>query len=107
MRSFLNLYRRSFIFRAVTGFAAAAALLVLLGFFVVDSHLIIPHFDDAIRSFVFSRSSQMLTTVLRGFTQVGSTIGLTVIGVALIGIFLYMRRLDYIGLFLLAMAGQI
>jgi len=92
--------------RAIVGFFAAAALLAVLGLFTVNSHLEIPKFDDLVRAKVQSFASPSLTGALRVLTRLGSTVGLTVIGVVVIAVFLYMRRLRYIGLLLLAMAGQ-
>jgi membrane-associated phospholipid phosphatase len=77
-----------------------------LGFFTTNSHLLVPHFDDAVRMKVQSLATPGLTSALRILTRLGSTVVLTVIGVAVIGIFLYMRRLKYIGLLLLVMTGQ-
>jgi membrane-associated phospholipid phosphatase len=106
MKSLLALYRRSFVARLVAGFLGACALLTILGFFTTNSHLFIPHFDDVIARSVQSVASPALTSFLRVFTHLGSTVTLTAIGVVVIAIFLYMRRLDYIGLLLLAAIGQ-
>jgi len=106
MRSILGLYRRSYPFRLFIGFAAACALLTVLGFFTADSHLFIPHFDDTVRDWLQSASSPWITSTLRLMTRLGSTVVLTIIGAVVICIFLYMRRLDYIGLLLLTMVGQ-
>ena len=92
--------------RAIVGFLAAAALLSVLGLFTVNSHLEIPKFDGFIRAKVQSIASPGLTSTMRVLTRLGSTVGLTAIGVVVIAVFLYMRRLKYIGLLLLAMAGQ-
>lgn len=92
--------------RAIVGFLAAAALLAVLGMFTVNSHLEIPKFDDLVRAKVQSFGSPGLTSAMRLLTRLGSTVGLTAIGVVVIAMFLYMRRLQYIGLLLLAMAGQ-
>lgn len=106
MKSLLALYHRSFAVRAIVGFLAAAALLAVLGLFTVNSHLQVPKFDDLVRTKVQSFASPGLTSAMRVLTRLGSTIGLTVIGAIVIALFLYMRRLQYIGLLLLAMAGQ-
>jgi undecaprenyl-diphosphatase len=92
--------------RAIVGFVAAAALLAVLGLFTVNSHLEIPKFDDLVRTRVQSFASPSLTSAMRVLTRLGSTVGLTAIGAIVIAMFLYMRRLKYIGLLLLAMAGQ-
>lgn len=104
--SVVSLYNRSFTVRGIAGFVAAAALLTVLGFFTADSHLVIPHFDDYVRAKVQSVASPNLTAFLRVFTRLGSTVGLTALGAVVIAVFLYMRRLRYIALLLLVMAGQ-
>jgi len=43
---------------------------------------------------------------MRLLTRLGSTVGLTVIGAVVIAVLLYMRKLRYIALLLLVMAGQ-
>jgi membrane-associated phospholipid phosphatase len=106
VRSLIALYGRSFAARVVVGFVAAAALLAVLGMFTVNSHLEIPKFDDLVRTKAQSIASPGLTSAMRVLTRLGSTVGLTVIGGVVIAVFLYMRRLKYIGLLLLAMAGQ-
>jgi len=106
VKSLFALYHRSFAVRAIVGFLAAAALLSVLGLFTVNSHLEIPKFDGFIRAKVQSIASPGLTSTMRVLTRLGSTVGLTAIGVVVIAVFLYMRRLKYIGLLLLAMAGQ-
>ena len=87
--------------RAIVGFLAAAALLAVLGMFTVNSHLEVPKFDDLVRAKVQSFGSPGLTSAMRLLTRLGSTVGLTAIGVVVIAMFLYMRRLQYIGLLLL------
>ena len=79
---------------------------MVLGLFTTNSHLFIPRFDDAIGNFVRSFASTEVTSAFRFASRLGSTIGLTLIGLIVIGIFLYMRRLKYIGLMMLVMAGQ-
>ena len=106
MNSFLSLYHRSFAVRLCVGFACAAALLGVLGIFTTNSHLIVPHFDEYIRLRVQSIASPNVTAAMRILTRLGSTLGLTALGMVVIGLFLYMRRLKYIGLLLLAMVGQ-
>jgi membrane-associated phospholipid phosphatase len=106
VKSLVALYHRSFAVKAIVGFLAAAALLAVLGLFTVNSHLEIPKFDGFIRAKVQSIASPGLTSTMRVLTRLGSTVGLTAIGVVVIAVFLYMRRLKYIGLLLLAMAGQ-
>ena len=106
MKSLPGLYRQSFTLRVVAGFAAAACLLAILGLFTTNSHLFIPKFDDRMGTFIRSAASPALSTAMRSLTRLGSTLGLTVIGAVVIAVFLYMRKLRYIGLLLLAMAGQ-
>jgi len=106
VNSLISLYHRSFAVRAAVGFFAAAAMLAILGLFTTNSHLIVPHFDEYVRTKVQSAASPALTSSLRVLTRLGSTVGLTAIGIVVIAILLYMRRLKYIGLLLLAMAGQ-
>jgi undecaprenyl-diphosphatase len=106
MTSLIRLYRSSFLTRIIIGFLAACALLVVLGLFTTNSHLFIPHFDDVVSKWVQSFATPALTSFLRLATRLGSTVGLTVVGIVIIAVFLYMRRLDYIGLLLLVMAGQ-
>ena len=106
MKSISELYHRSFAIRILVGFLAAAALLTILGLFTTNSHLFIPHFDDVIGTRVRSYASPRLTSIFLFVTRLGSTVGLTTIGVVVIGVFLYMRRLKYIGLLLLVMLGQ-
>ena len=84
----------------------AAALLAVLGLFTTNSHLVIPHFDDYVRAGVQSIASPNLTALLRLLTRLGSTVGLTALGVVVVAVFLYMRRLRYIMLLLFVMAGQ-
>ena len=106
MNSFLSLYHRSFAVRVVVGFLAAAALLAILGLFTTNSHLIVPHFDEFVRTKVQSAASPGLTSFLRVLTRLGSTVGLTAIGIVVIAFFLYMRRLKNIGMLVLVMLGQ-
>jgi undecaprenyl-diphosphatase len=106
VKSLLSLYQRSFALRAALGFVAAALLLTVLGLFTTNSHLVVPHFDDNVRTKVQSLASPRLSDTLRVLTRLGSTVGLTAIGILVIAMFLYLRRLRYIGLLLLAMAGQ-
>jgi undecaprenyl-diphosphatase len=106
MRSLIAIYRRSFAARAVVGFVSASLLLAVLGLFTTNSHLVVPYFDEHIRSYVQSLASPSLTAAMRVLTRLGSTVGLTAIGAVVIAIFLYMRKLRYIGLMLLVMAGQ-
>ena len=84
----------------------AAALLAVLGLFTTNSHLVVPHFDDYVRAGVQSIASPNLTALLRLLTRLGSTVGLTALGVVVVAVFLYMRRLRYIMLLLFVMAGQ-
>ena len=107
MNSLVSLYQRSFAIRVCVGFIAASALLAILGLFTTNSHLIVPHFDDFVRLKVQSAASPSVTTAFRFFTRLGSTGGLTIVGVVVVAFFLYMRRLKYIGLLLLVMAGQV
>jgi undecaprenyl-diphosphatase len=104
--SVLNAYHRSFALRAIVGFFAATALLTVLGFFTADSHLVIPRFDEYIRTKVQSAASPNLTSLLRVLTRLGSTVGLTALGTIVIPVFLYMRRLRYIALLLMVMTGE-
>src|SRR3954469_2745286 len=106
MTSLIHLYRSSFVTRLIVGFLVACALLSVLGLFTSNSHLFIPHFDDVGSKWVQSFATPGLTSFLRLATRLGSTVGLTAVGIVIIAIFLYMRRLDYIGLLLLVMAGQ-
>jgi undecaprenyl-diphosphatase len=106
VNSFLSLYHRSFAVRLCVGFLAAATLLGVLGLFTTNSHLIVPHFDEYVRLKVQSIASANVTAAMRILTRLGSTLGLTALGMVVIGFFLYMRRLKYIGLLLLVMAGQ-
>src|SRR5205085_11422575 len=96
----------SFAVRLCIDFFAAAALLGVLGLFTTNSHLIVPHFDEYVRLKVQSIASANVTAAMRILTRSGSTLGLTALGMVVIGFFLYMRRLKYIGLLLLVMAGQ-
>ena len=106
MTRIASFYRRSWPVRVVVGFVAAALLLVVLGLFTADSHLFIPHFDDTLGKWMRSFASPYLTVALRTVTRLGSTLVLSIIGVAVVAVFLYMRRLDRIGSLILLMAGQ-
>ena len=107
MRSLILLFRRRFAIRLITGFAGAAALLTIMGFWTAKSHSLLPYFDHTIQSNVQSYSSASVTAAFRFITLFGSTRVLFAIGVLAVGIFLYLRRLSAIGVFLLSMAGQI
>lgn len=107
VRSLNSLYSESFAFRLTLGFAGAALLLALLGYLAVGHFEAFLKFDAAVREGVQRIAVQWLTSSLKIVTKLGSTLALAVVGITALVAFALLRWRHAVGLFLLAMAGQI
>jgi undecaprenyl-diphosphatase len=100
--------RLSFAARVFAGFLISSASLALVGALIRGPSAIwIETFDEAVRTGSQSLASPWLSAMLLVITRCGSTIVLTVVGVAASAAFIVLRWWRALGLFLLAMAGQI
>ena len=97
--------RRSFALRAIAGFLAAAAFLTVVGFPAKAGWFQSP--DEAIRNYIQTLEFPALTAAMRFITRLGSTYVLVLLGSIVVLVFALVRWWRRIGLFLLAMAGQI
>ena len=97
--------RRSFALRAIAGFLVAAALLTVIGLPAKAGWFQYP--DEAIRDYIQTLEFPALTMVMRFITRLGSTSVLVLFGSIVVVTFAFARWWRRIGLFLIAMAGQI
>lgn len=87
------------------GFALAAGFLLVVG--ILSTYGTFTHFDLAIRKWVVSVQSPLLTSIFLSATWLGSTVQLFVLGSMVVLTFIWLRQWRLLGLFLLAMIGQI
>jgi len=87
------------------GFLLAALFLLVVG--VLSKNGVFSGFDLEIRKWVVSVQSPSLTSLLLFATWLGSTIQLFVLGAVVVLLFIWLRQWRVLGLFLLAMLGQI
>lgn len=91
--------------RIAVGLALAAGFLLVVG--TLSTNGTFTDFDLAIRNWVVSVQSPLLTSIFLSATWLGSTVQLFVLGTIVLLIFIWLRQWRLLGLFLLAMLGQI
>ena len=93
--------------RLAIGFALAAAVIALSGWLVTGpGRSYVGGFDGSIRSVVRQMPSPLWTSLFLAVTKLGSTIYLAIIGSAVGIVFIGLRWLRPLGLFVIAMIGQ-
>jgi undecaprenyl-diphosphatase len=105
--SVLDLLRGYYLIRLLFGLFLAAAVLMIFGWLTTDvlknpSEL----FDNSVRTFVQRIATPTITGFLLTMTKLGSTAYLTILGTAVVIIFVVLGWRRELFLFLIAMAGQ-
>ena len=104
---FRVMFSRSFGFRVFLGFVAAALSLTILVILAYGQFEYVIRFDEAIRVGAQRIEVPWLTNTMMVITRLGSTLALTVVGIAAMIAFIILGWRRPAALFLLAMAGQI
>jgi undecaprenyl-diphosphatase len=99
--------RESSLVRVIAGFVLAALILAGIGWLVTGPYKqFVASFDATIRYAMRQIQSPMWTALFLAVTKLGSTLYLTIIGVAAGVAFIILRRFRSLMLFILAMGGQ-
>jgi undecaprenyl-diphosphatase len=107
MSSVINFLRRSSIVRCFVGFALAALVLWLSGWFVTGPYKQYPgSFDATVRYTMRQIQSPMWTQLFLTVTRLGSTIALIIIGCTAGIIFIALRWFRPVLLLIIVMSGQ-
>ncbi len=65
------------------------------------------NFDDSVRAEIHGFASPSLTSAMKFFSLVGSPLFLTILGLVVVGIFIYQKHKRAVVLFLIGMAGEL
>ena len=103
LKSATRTIQNSFAIRIIAGFLLAFVVLLIICLLSSSIQTI----DDIVQSRIQTIASPSFTEALRIATQLGSTLVLFIVGAVAVCIFAALRRWREVGLFLLAMAGQV